>query len=66
MYTLSARWFQAGLSSLHSAFVLQESIANLRESNKKAFVALLDVRKAFDTVWHNGLFFKLFHAGVTD
>ena len=29
-------------------------MANIRELKKRAFV-ILDVRKAFDTVWHNGL-----------
>ena len=44
--------FRSQLSCLHSAFILQETIQHLREHGKKAFVAFLDVRKAFDTVWH--------------
>ena len=30
--------FQAGLSSLHSAFVLQETIASIREQKKRAYI----------------------------
>ena len=50
--------FKSGHSCLHSAFILQEAILSLREQ-KKSFVAFLDVRKAFDTVWHVGLMYKL-------
>ena len=42
-------------SPSHTAFVLQEAIQSISESGKKAYVALLDVKKAFDTVWHQGL-----------
>ena len=42
--------FRPHLSCLHTAFILQETIQHLREHGKKAFVAFLDVRKAFDTV----------------
>ncbi len=28
------------------------------------YVAFLDVKKAFDSVWHKGLFYKLFYFGI--
>ena len=56
--------FRPQLSCLHSAFILQETIQHLREHGKKAFVAFLDVRKAFDTVWHEGLLVKLHRRGI--
>ena len=43
---------------------MQEAIQSIRESGKKAYVALLDVKKAFDTVWHHGLFVKLHRKGI--
>ena len=46
--------------------IFQEAIQHIRETGKKAYVALLDVRKAFDTVWHDGLFHKLFQIGIKD
>ncbi len=31
----------------------------------KCYSAFLDARKAFDTVWHAGLFVKLYKAGLS-
>ena len=56
--------FRAGRSCIHTAFVFQEAIIYLRERGRKVYVAFPDARKAFDTVWHEGLFVKLYHAGV--
>ena len=50
---------RTGHSCLHTAFILQEAIFSLREQRKKAFVAFIDVKKAFDTVWHIGLMFNV-------
>ena len=41
---------------LHTAYILEEAIKHTREQHKKAYVAFVDARKAFDTVWHEGLF----------
>ena len=44
---------------MHTAFLLEETIMAVQEWKKKAFVAFLDIKKAFDTVWHEGLLHKL-------
>ena len=56
--------FRSGFSSLHSAFIFQEAVQAIRDRGKKAYVAFLDVRKAFDTVWHQGLFLKMHRKGI--
>lgn len=56
--------FRPGYSSSHTSYLLHEAIAECKHQDKSAYVALLDVQKAFDTVWHNGLFYKLFQFGI--
>ena len=53
------------ISCIHSAFMLQESVAASRESNDKYFVAYFDVAKAFDSVWINSLFKQLYYLEIT-
>ena len=54
-----------GLSCIHTAFMLQETVATSMEANGKCFVAFFDVAKAFDTVWIDGLFKQIFDKGIT-
>ena len=42
--------FKPSISCLHTAFTFTEAVQHLREQKKKAYVVLLDVQKAFDTV----------------
>ena len=51
-------------SCVHTALLLQESIADALEHNKQVFVAFYDVSKAYDTVWTNGLFYQLRNMGI--
>ena len=53
-----------GMSCLHTALCLQETIAVGLDSNKKVFVAYFDVSKAFDGVWIDGLFFQMRRMGI--
>ena len=53
-----------GSSCVHSALILQESIAAGLDTKKKVFVAYFDVAKAFDSVWIDGLFYHLHVKGV--
>ncbi len=56
--------YQKSLSSMHASFNLQECVSHNTEQGSKVYTCLLDSSKAFDYVWHRGLFVKLFEIGV--
>lgn len=51
--------FRAGHSTCHPLGLLQNKINCGLNSNKITTLICLDIRAAFDTVWHNGLLYKL-------
>ena len=53
-----------GKLCVHSSLILQESIAVGLGTKKKVLVTYLDVSKAFDGVWIDGLFFQLRKMGI--
>ena len=52
--------FQEGVGCLEASFTILESINHMLERGNKVFACFLDVRKAFDTVWIDGLLYKIF------
>ena len=55
---------RGGISCIHTAFLLQETISQQLELHNKVFVCYLDVSKAFDGVWTDGLFYNLRDLGI--
>ena len=47
-----------------SSLMLKECISFAKENHSKLFACFLDIHKAFDKVWHNGLFVKLYNMGI--
>ena len=52
------------LCSLITSFTLQETVHHFSGRNSKTYCCVLDASLAFDTVWQDGLFYKLFNIGV--
>ena len=52
--------FQEGSGCIEASFTILETINHMLERGSKMFGCFLDVRKAFDTVWIDGLMYKLF------
>ena len=51
-------------SSLHVSMLPQEAISYYINKGNSVYIAFLDIRKAFDTVWVPGILFKLSQLGV--
>ena len=50
-----------------ASFTILETINHMLERGSKVFSCFLDVRKAFDTVWIDGILYKLFsELGIGD
>lgn len=51
--------FRSGHSAPQQALRVVHEIRKMKQNRKSTGVLMLDIAKAFDTVWHNGLIFKL-------
>ena len=51
--------FKKPVGCLEASFVISESVNHKLERGNKVFSCCVDVKKAFDTVWLDGLFFTL-------
>ena len=52
--------FQEGVGCTEASFTILETINHMLERGSKVFSCFLDVRKAFDTVWIDGILYKVF------
>ena len=52
--------FREGVGRIEASFTILETINHMLKQGSKVFSCFLDVSKAFDTVWINGLLFQLF------
>ena len=52
--------FQEGSGCIEPSFIILETINHMLERGSKMFSCFLDIQKAFDTVWIDGLMYNLF------
>ena len=59
---------QAGFRFDHlcvdNIFILNEVIQGRLQEGKKTFSFFLDIKKAYDTVWRDGLWYKMWEMGI--
>ena len=56
--------FRIGRSTVDQIFVLSELIRARMTKGQKTYCAFLDIRKAYDTVWRDGLMKRLIEVGL--
>ena len=56
--------FHVGRSCMDNVCVLNEVVQGRLKEDKVTYAFFLDVKKAYDTVWHDGLWLKLWEMGV--
>ena len=49
---------------MDNVYTLNEIVQGRLREDKKTFAFFLDIQKAYDTVWHDGLWYKLWDMGV--
>ena len=53
--------FCEGVGCIEASFIILETISHMLERGSKVFGCFLDVRRALDTVWIDGLLYRLFN-----
>ena len=56
--------FRPNIGCNMTSTMVRECIYYAKENNSKLFACFLDIQKAFDKMWHNGLFTKLYDMGI--
>ena len=56
--------FRAGRSTVDQIFAFNETLLRQRRAGRTTHCFFIDFRKAFDTVWHQGLWRRLYEEGV--
>jgi len=56
--------FRSGRSTVDQALILHEVLLRRKRAGKDSFLCFVDFRKAFDTVWHAGLWKRMWDSGI--
>ena len=56
--------FRINRSCMDNVYTLNEIVQSRLREDKKTYAFFLDIQKAYDSVWHDGLWYKLWDMGV--
>jgi hypothetical protein len=56
--------FRSGRSTVDQALILHETLLRRKRAGKSTFLCFVDFRKAFDTVWYEGLWKRMWDTGI--
>ena len=57
-------YFRINRSCRDNVYTLNEIVQGRLREDKKSYAFFLDIQKAYDSVWHDGLWYKLWDMGV--
>lgn len=58
--------FREKCATIHPLTILTSNVQTARHQNKRSAAVFLDIKKAFDCVWHKGLLYKMMKIGTPD
>ena len=58
--------FRPGKTTTHHIYLLAETILKRKKQRKPTYCCFLDIKKAYDTVWRDGLWEKLRNTGMNE
>ena len=58
--------YRKGSNNIMLSYLVQESVFHHTEKHGKVFACFLDIAQAFDKVWWDGLFYKMYCLGITN
>ena len=56
--------FRKHRSCADHIFTLSQTVLGRRRAGRRTYVLFLDIQKAYDTVWREGMLYRLWHMGV--
>ena len=56
--------FKADYSTVDAIFILESFISKTLRDKKKSYCAFVDLKQAFDSVYRNGLWYKMINSGL--
>ncbi|XP_060585357.1 uncharacterized protein LOC132741248 [Ruditapes philippinarum] len=57
--------FRAGFSTTDAIFALHTLVENMLNNGKRLYVAMVDMKKIFDSINRNALWYKLYNLGIS-
>lgn len=56
--------FKADYSTVDAIFILESFISKMIRDKKKLYCVFVDLKRAFDSIYRNGLWFKMINSGI--
>jgi len=58
--------FRPGKSTIYQLFTMRQILEKSKEHNQKVFINFIDVKHAFDSIWHDGMWRVMQNAAIAE